>query len=207
MLGYCENCGYFEEKCACGKGRILLTQEKREAISKFLSGILRHFPDSFGIKLDKSGFADLEDVVRVLKERYGVGKREIEAIVLFDKKGRFEIKDGKIRARYGHSVKVDYKWSEGGKIPDKLYHGTKPENVKSILKIGLLPMKRNEVHLSESIEDAIEVGKRYCRNPVVLEIDAKRMLEDRFEIRKKGKVYTADFVPSKYIKVVGWREK
>lgn len=207
MLGYCESCGYFEGKCKCGRGKVLLTEEKREKVSKFLSGLLRHFPDSFGIKLDDRGFAKMEDVVKVLKERYGVGEREITAIVLFDRKGRFEMRNGKIRAKYGHSVKIDYRWSESGKIPEKLYHGTKPENVDSILKLGLLPMKRNEVHLSESIEDAVEVGRRYCESPAVLEINAKKMIEDGFEIRKKGKVYTADFVPSKYVRVVRWRAK
>ncbi len=207
MLGYCENCGYFEGKCRCGRGKILLTQEERERISKFLSGLLRHFPDSFGIELDKFGFAELKDVVRVLRDRYGVGEREVLAIAMFDRKGRFEVRNGKIRARYGHSVKVEYRWSEGEEVPDKLYHGTKPENVESIMKTGLLPMKRNEVHLSESVEDALEVGKRHCENPVVLEIDARKMLEDGFEIRKKGRVYTTDYVPSRYIRVVGWRGK
>jgi len=206
-LGYCENCGYFEGTCKCGKGEIILDAERRVKVSKLLSGILRHFPESFGIKLDKDGFADLNDVVEVLRARYGVGEREVRAIVMFDKKGRFEIRDGKIRAKYGHSVEVNYRWSEGGEVPEKLYHGTKPENLSSILEKGLLPMKRREVHLSATPEEAIEVGKRYSPNPVLLEIDAKRMVEDGFEIRKKGRVFTTDRVPREYLKVVGWRGK
>lgn len=42
-LGYCEQCGYFEGKCGCGKGKIILRFGQRVKISKFLSGLLRHF--------------------------------------------------------------------------------------------------------------------------------------------------------------------
>ena len=63
-------------------------------------------------------------------------------------------------------------------------------------------MKRREVHLSETVEDAIEVGKRYSEKPVILTINAKNMINDGYEIRKKGKVYTTDFVPPKYISIL-----
>jgi len=56
-----------------------------------------------------------------------VGLREILAIVETDPKQRFEVKDFKIRTRYGYSnKKINPCWSEKGKIPRKLYHGTAP---------------------------------------------------------------------------------
>lgn len=97
-------------------------------MSKFLSGILRHFGEEFGIEVDEEGWARVEDVLRVLKERYGIGRKHLELIVKFDKKERFEIRNGKIRAKYGHSIAVNTAWSEGGDIPAKLYHATSPEN-------------------------------------------------------------------------------
>ncbi len=199
-LGVCDKCGDFEGSCKCGRGKVLLDGKKRELVSKFLSRLLRHFPHSFGVEVDEGGWADLDKVVDVVKERHGVGKKEIELIVKFDPKGRFEIKNGKIRAKYGHSIKVKVDWSESSEIPPVLYHGTHPANVPSILKRGLLPMKRREVHLSETIQDAIEVGRRYHPNPAVLAIDAKGMIKAGFEIRKKGRVYTTDHVPPKFIK-------
>ncbi|MET1124809.1 MAG: RNA 2'-phosphotransferase [Archaeoglobaceae archaeon] len=201
-LGVCERCGPFEGTCECGRGRIVLKAEKRIAVSKFLSGLLRHFPDSFGLKLDEDGWADLEEVAKIVEARHGVGKFEIELIAAFDGKGRFEIRNGRIRARYGHSVRVRKDWSEGGKIPDKLYHATCPQNVESIMRLGLLPMRRLEVHMCETPEEALEVGRRHCRDPVLLEIDAKRVLESGIEIRKKGRVYTADAIPPQFIRVV-----
>ncbi|AEA46368.1 RNA 2'-phosphotransferase [Archaeoglobus veneficus] len=171
-------------------------------ISRFLSGLLRHFPHKFGVKVDSEGWASLEDVERVIKERYGAGMDIIRHIVNNDPKGRFEIKDGRIRARYGHSIAINTRWSEDGSIPPKLYHGTRPEVVKSIMQHGLLPMRRLEVHLSGSVEEAIDVGRRHCPKPVVLEIDAEGMMGEGIEIRKKGSVYTADFVPPKFIRVL-----
>ncbi len=200
-LGICKNCGYFEGRCRCGKGRILLKSEDRVKISKFMSGLLRHFGREFGIEIDEEGWADLDEVAKIIKNRYGVGRKAIELIAAFDKKGRFEIRDGKIRARYGHSMKVNTRWSENGRIPRKLYHATDPRNLRSIMERGLLPMKRLEVHMCANPDDALEVGKRHCNYPVLLEIDAEKAIKDGIEIRKKGKMYTADYIPPEYIKL------
>jgi len=202
-LGVCKNCGEFEDRCACGKGKVLLSSEDRIKISKFLSGILRHFGKDFGIDIDGDGWARVEDVLRVLKERYGIGKRQLELIVNFDKKGRFEIRNDKIRAKYGHSIAVNTAWSESREIPAKLYHATSPKNVESIVGRGLLPMRRREVHMCATPEEAIEVGKRHSKNPVLIEIDAEGAMRSGIEIRKKGRVYTADNVPPEFLTVVG----
>jgi len=202
-LGICDKCGHFEGRCKCGKGKIVLKSDLRIKISKFLSGLLRHFPQSFGLRIDEEGWVYLDEVERILKDRYGIGRLEIELIVKFDKKGRFEIRDNKIRARYGHSIDVKTDWSESDEIPDKLYHATHPKNLKSILNVGLLPMKRREVHMCDNTRDAIEVGKRHCNNPILLEINAKEMLKSGFKIRKKGSVYTTDHVPPEFIRVLG----
>uniref|UniRef100_A0A7J3TI31 Probable RNA 2'-phosphotransferase n=1 Tax=Geoglobus ahangari TaxID=113653 RepID=A0A7J3TI31_9EURY len=201
-IGYCEKCGFFEGKCKCGNGRILLDMKTRIKVSKFLSGLLRHYPEKFRLNLDKNGFADLRKVLNILKERYGIDEISLRALVHLDKKGRFEIINNKIRAKYGHTVPVNHRWSESGEIPPLLYHGTSPKNLESILRHGLLPMKRREVHLSETVEDAIEVGKRYSEKPVILMINAKDMIKDGYEIRKKGRVYTTDFVLPKYISIL-----
>lgn len=202
-LGVCRSCGEFEGMCKCGRGEVLIRVDERMRVSKFLSGLLRHFGREFGLQIDRDGWIELRDVVKVLKERYGVGKRQVELIVKFDAKRRFELKNGKIRARYGHSIDINTRWSERGGIPEKLYHATSPENLNSILRVGLLPMKRKEVHLSASPEEALEVGLRHSKNPVLLEVDVKKLLESGIEIRKKGRVYTADCIPPSFLKVIG----
>ncbi len=179
------------------------TEKTLERVSKFMSGLLRHFPHKFGVDVDRYGWAELRDVARVIAERYSMDSEEAEelirSIVRNDPKGRYELRDGKIRARYGHSIDVETGWSEGGEIPPVLYHGTSRKALKSIIEKGLLPMGRKEVHLSESYRDAVEVGRRYDSSPVVLKINAKKMIEDGFEIRRKGRVLTTDYVPPEYI--------
>ena len=39
-------------------------------ISKFLSFILRHGPNKVGLELDSNGFADLNEVLKVLNHRF-----------------------------------------------------------------------------------------------------------------------------------------
>ncbi|RLI74973.1 RNA 2'-phosphotransferase [Archaeoglobales archaeon] len=200
-LGKCRRCGDFEGKCECGKGKVIIDGMKREKVSRFLSGLLRHFGFKFGLEIDSNGWANLDDVEKVILKKFGVTKDAIELIVKFDRKERFEIKNPKIRAKYGHSIDVNVNWSENNKIPEKLYHGTHPKNVNSILQEGLKTMKRKEVHLSATIQEAIEVGKRYAEKPAILEVDAKALVNSGFEVRRKGKVYTTDFVPPKFIKL------
>ncbi len=201
-VGICETCGEFKGMCRCGKGRIILDGKRREVISRFLSGLLRHFPHRFNLKFDEYGWFDIEEVEKILRDRYGIGRFEIELIVKFDPKERFEIRGKKIRAKYGHSIDIKVDWTESESIPKVLYHGTHPLNVDSILKKGLIPVKRREVHLSESVEEAIEVGRRYHSNPVVLVIDAEGVIRSGIRIRKKGRVYTADYIPPEFIKIL-----
>ncbi|MBE8539543.1 RNA 2'-phosphotransferase [Geoglobus acetivorans] len=204
--GYCEKCGFFEYRCGCGRGKILISGRDRVRVSKFLSGLLRHYPDRFGIALDRRGYAKLEDVLGVLRKRYGIGEMELRAIVELDRKRRFELVDGRIRARYGHSVDVEVRWTEDKSIPEKLYHATSPENLGSILKSGLLPMRRREVHMTATPEEAVEVGMRHSNAPVLIEIDAGEMVKDGIDVRKKGRVFTADRVPPDYLRVVEWKK-
>jgi putative RNA 2'-phosphotransferase len=200
-LGICKKCGYFEGRCKCGKGEVLLKENERLKVSKFLSGLLRHFGRRFGLMIDEDGWVRIDDVLRVLKSRYDIGRKHLELIVAFDKKGRFEIRGNRIRARYGHSINVKSDWSESDEIPSKLYHATHPKNLESIFRSGLLPMRRREVHMCATPEEAIEVGKRYSPEPILLEVDAKRVLSSGIKIRKKGKVYTADWIPPEFLRL------
>ena len=181
---------------------ITLLCEMEEKVSRFLSGLLRHFPHKFGIKVDENGWAKIEEVKAVLRRKYGVDRSFIEKIVMNDDKGRFELDRERIRAKYGHTIPVNKEWSEKGRIPEKLYHGTNPKKLKSIMRLGLIPVKRLEVHLSRTVEEAVNVGKRHCRNPVVLEIDAKSMVEKGIKIRKKGEVFTTDSVSPEFIRIL-----
>jgi putative RNA 2'-phosphotransferase len=173
----------------------------RKKISKFLSFILRHAASKYDLKLDRYGFADLDKVLIVLKEKFPfLGRKDLEEIAKNDPKLRFEIKENKIRARYGHSIKVEPK-EKCKDVPTFLFHGTSFKNLNSILKEGLTPQRRVFVHLSSTLEDAYMVGKRKSSKLVILRIEAKKATKE-ISFWKEGKVYLAKRIPPQYIHVL-----
>ena len=69
---------------------------------------LRHYPLRFGVGLDDDGFADLDElVVGIRFSHYDwatVNREQVEDAIRGTDPGRFEIRNGLVRARYGHSV-------------------------------------------------------------------------------------------------------
>ena len=112
------------------------------------------------------------------------------------------MKNGKIRAFYGHSVPIKILKEE--KIPpDILYHGTARRFLESIRENGLLPLSRQYIHLSQDIETAENVGKRHDNKPCILIIDAKKAWDDgiKFYLGNE-RVWLADKIPIGYIKAM-----
>ncbi len=178
----CRVCGaYIEEPFHCGMAaELLLDSARRVALSKLMSFLLRHDPSAADLSMDPKGWVSIEDLAEGIKHRWRnahlykwVEKEHIIAIALLDPKGRFELRDNMIRARYGHSknlrLHIDYPEDRSTRL---LYHGTAREYLDSILRKGIEPMKRHFVHLSLSFTDACEVGRRHSQNAVVLLIDA-----------------------------------
>ena len=181
------------------KGYIMENEDKNyiEERSRTLAFLLRH--DKTYAFLEH-GCRDVHD----LAANHGFTREELQEIVDKDCKGRYEFSDEKrlfIRARYGHSVNVDVELQEATP-PEVLYHGTAKRFLDSIMGQGILKMHRLYVHLSESVEEAVKVGKRHGE-PVVLEIDARRMSEDgiRFLVSRNG-VWLTEFVDAKYIRQI-----
>jgi len=169
-------------------------------VSKLMSYLLRHNPKN--LEMSENGFILLDSLVKEIQKRYSwANVAYIKDLVAKDKKGRYEILDGKIRARYGHSIKVKIRLPLAS--PKRLYHGTSKASSEKILMEGLRPMGRQKVHLSQSIEDAIQVGKRKTSRPVILEIDSERAVREGIKIEKASeRIYVANYIPAKFIKIL-----
>jgi putative RNA 2'-phosphotransferase len=141
-------------------------------ISKFLSLILRHDPDKIGLKLNAQGWANVKEL---LKKSSNLDMKMLEFIVENNNKKRFEFNDDKtkIRARQGHSIKVDLGYKESVP-PEILYHGTARKNNSAIRRGGLKKMNRHAVHLSVDRETADNVGRRHGK-VLVFVVHAKEM--------------------------------
>jgi len=168
-------------------------------ISKYLSFILRHQPDSIGLELSDEGWANIDELINLTK-KFKLTKESIQTVVDTNDKKRFLIsEDGqRIKANQGHSIKVSLEL-EPIKPPDVLLHGTAERFIESIFKKGLTKQRRHHVHLSETQETAMSVGARYGK-PVLLKIDSKRMYQDGFEFFKTDNdVWLIDCVPVEYL--------
>jgi len=114
---------------------------------------LRHDPARFDLELDDEGWTSFEDLIiaiRFARAEWGLLDEPMirAAVAGMD---RFEIRDGRIRAVYGHSIGL-VKPPALGMPPAVLFHGTAAENVPSILQQGLLKMRRQFVHFSTDYE-------------------------------------------------------
>lgn len=170
-------------------------------ISKQMSYLLRHNPDSAGLTLDAEGFVPISDLVTVLCQTHPAINeqmlRELAACVETDKQ-RFSIVDDCIRANYGHSLPNHIR-HEPVEPPDVLLHGTSESAVASILANGLWPMKRQYVHLTTDPALANRVGARHGQ-PCVLRIDSRAAHRDGVVFYKANNLFWLTIsVPVQYI--------
>ena len=161
--------------------------------------LLRHDPGE--LEMDGQGFVPLDSLLAKLGNRWStLTREEIIEVVREDPKGRYQIKDDLIRARYGHSIPVDPLYEDGELDEEILFHGTTPEAKESIMKEGLKSQGREKVHLSADKEEAKKVGSRRTVQPVILRIEASLALQNGIEISKASpKVYVAEDIPPRYI--------
>ncbi len=219
----CGNHGRFEGSTCpdCDvDGVRILSGARRRRLSKFMSGVLRHFPDEYGLETDGRGWIELQQLNAVVGNRYDwADDTSVDAVVETDPKGRFEVDGERIRATYGHSIEValerepnDAVTASGPEpadgtnddtaepVPDVLCHGTAPSNVDDVLTEGIRSMSRQLVHLSETATEARSVGARHATDPVVFVVDAASMRADGRRITKRGRtVYTTEHVPPRYL--------
>jgi putative RNA 2'-phosphotransferase len=173
----------------------------RDKVSRYASYLLRHNPKN--LEMDAEGFVDIDELLTKLRTRYSIEKTLILDIAEKSERKRFEVKDNRIRALYGHTIPVRVELEEDRKVK-LLYHGTTFDAASRILKEGLKPMKRKHVHLSPKAETARAVGSRRTKNPVVLEIDAGTARQDGFRFyRATDKVYVSGPIPPRYIRRLG----
>jgi putative RNA 2'-phosphotransferase len=180
----------------------MISEKQQMHISKFLSLVLRHKPETIDIQLDQNGWIDINELI-AKSNKYGIQyDREIlNHIVATNSKKRFAFNDkfDKIRASQGHSVEIELGYNNQ-KPPEILYHGTSEKSVHSIMEKGLEKRNRQHVHLSSDTETAIKVGQRHGK-PIVFIVLAEVMYKDNFQffISENG-VWLTDNVPTRYLK-------
>lgn len=170
--------------------------------SKLLSLVLRHQPETLGLRLDPEGYVDVEALLRALT---GAGlptsRDELEGIVTTSDKQRFAFHEDRtrLRASQGHSLPVDLGLTPQ-MPPEALFHGTAHHRVEAILASGLRPGSRQHVHLSADVATARRVGARHGA-PCVLVVNAAAMAASGLHFfRAANGVWLTLFVPAVYLR-------
>lgn len=75
----------------CGDdGRGLMHPDEIEGVSRVLAGMLRHFPENYGVKMDPQGWVRIYSIVpaiRAQRRRYGwITPFHIEALAVTDQR-------------------------------------------------------------------------------------------------------------------------
>ena len=176
---------------------------KKDKLSIFISLILRHKPETIGIKLDDYGYADVNELIEK-KNNTGrnINIEILEQIVKEDNKQRYSFNDdrSKIRANQGHSINVNVELREL-EPPKYLYHGTATRFLDNIKNEGIIKQSRLYVHLSRDIDIAVKVGKRHG-TPVILKINTGKMYENGYKFYlSENNVWLCEYIPFKYVEI------
>jgi putative RNA 2'-phosphotransferase len=144
-------------------------------LSKFLSLVLRHRPDDYGLAMDEQGFVDFDSLIDVLVAEDIVAEtaeQDVLSLVEGSERRRFQVDGNRIRALYGHSSRIPLNYPPDDP-PDRLWHGTTTEHAAQVRDEGLRPAGRAFVHLSSTEEEARAVGGRHTDDPVLVTVDTR----------------------------------
>jgi putative RNA 2'-phosphotransferase len=207
MLKECAQHGYFRaENCpVCSQpGRFLMNARELDHLGRVMTGVLRHFPEKYGLSLDEHGWASLPALAGAISSQHRgyhwLRVHHLVAIAQSDPKGRYEVRDDRVRATYGHTVEVELDLPTDN-IPKELFFPVTEAEAGVVLEVGLKPTDRRKVHLSRTAEDARAAGSVRTPNPVILSIDTPAAREGGIVIMQAGRtVFLTDKVPPEYLR-------
>lgn len=180
---------------------LMLPEKDLKHLSKFMSLVLRHKPETISLELDANGWANVAELITKMQGAGSTINIDIlNHIVATNEKKRFAFNETgtKIRASQGHSVTVELGYTPQ-QPPEILFHGTAAQNKDNILAEGLKKGSRHHVHLSTNTDTARQVGGRHGR-PVVFTVRSGQMHKAGFAFyESENGVWLTDSVPAEYL--------
>lgn len=149
------------------------------ALSRIVCQALRHEPEFYHLILDDQGWTDCNLLVEALQKKSRLSVctvEDLKKMIEKDVEKRFQLKEGKIRVLKASSEESEERSSK--RPPNILYYGTGKKYIERIMTSGLISEAQPYVHLSESIDEALKVGKRYDEKPILLMIQAQKAYFD-----------------------------
>lgn len=184
--------------------RMYLNHQQMIRHIEFLCLVLRHQPESIGIKLDSNGWVIVDDLLNQ-SEKHGfkISKEILLYVINNNEKKRFAITHDfqRIRACQGHTISVDLGYISQPP-PNILFHGTSRNSLEHIYKHGIKKGKRQFVHLSEDMRIAQNAGNKHGV-PVVLVVKAAEMHRRNYHFfLSENGVWLTEHVPNRFLSVL-----
>ncbi len=172
-------------------------------LSRTIAHALRHAPWLYELELDDEGWVPVDDLLDALRrhrrEWHNLTVDDLQAMMATADKQRYELREGRIRAYYGHSTPHRLARTPA-EPPTLLYHGTSDALLDAIRETGLKPMNRQYIHLSADVDTAQQVGQRKSGRTVVLIIRAEAAHAEGVPFYHGNEmVWLADSIPARYI--------
>jgi putative RNA 2'-phosphotransferase len=171
-----------------------------DRLVRILAFVLRHEPARFGLDLDDEGWTNLEDLVIAIRfDRYDWALVDEAALrTAIEGMDRFQIRDGRIRATYGHSIQLG-KLPPAALPPTELFHGTTNDALPAICRDGLRPIGRRFVHLTSDREYAICVANAKKGQAIVRVRAADAHASGRVFRRANDHVWLTDKIEASFL--------
>lgn len=136
-----------------------ISDKRRHKISRRMAYLLRH---SSSIDRSEGGWVSVGELAAAME--LGGDERAVLWVASHPEEPRFEVEDGCIRARYGHSAGIEsgvQNHATHGVID--LFHGTTFTSLRPIIEggEGIRSMKREMVHLVADSERAVRTAVRH----------------------------------------------
>jgi putative RNA 2'-phosphotransferase len=107
-----------------------------------------------------------------------------------------------IRAKYGHSIDVnldDLPIADG----DEFFYPVTEEEADIVLESGIHPIDRKKVHLSTTIEKAVEAGSVRSEHPLIIRVDGVKARQEGVDIyQASSHVCVTDAVDAEFLSQV-----
>lgn len=178
-----------------------MDRRQRIRLSKYLARHLRHRPERLGLRIQRGGWVDIDELLGALQRHsIEVDRAALDELIQESEKPRFsfDASGSRFRANYGHSIPLELDLAPS-RPPNALFHGTAERFVDRIMREGIKPMGRRYVHLFEEHQDAWTVGRRHGR-PAILRVDARTLAADgQIVYRAAPGVWLTDVIQPDYL--------
>jgi len=176
--------------------KIAMTQNQPTVkLSKFLTYILGHRPDEFGLVLDKNGFIKIKELLKAVNEENGwkhIRNSNIDEIIITLPHPPIEIKHNMARAVNRDHIPIHQPAPDPPKL---LYTCTRQKAYPYAAQKGIYPSRYQQVVLSHDRSISERMGKRVDPKPIVLTVQVQKAIRNGVVFHQAGSIFLADFIP------------